>query len=299
MEARDALLVLSGILFILSGCFYVAGFFPLRGLPLETVVAMGLVASGAILAILGFLKVRNGGPAVLLIVSLVVLLVVSTGIPAVPTRAAKPVVRSVGPADVGAVSGLVIRCDVDLGSVEIHTTGNRSLYIKAVCYTNASGSFRYEVVGGLLVVNISLRSSPLELYVADWLPWSAHVDSGLGSVEAHLNATNLRSLVLSSDLGSIELHVEARSLTHNCTIKVEAALGSVELDLRVGGDVGCQVEARTGLGSVEKELSGFTVVEERWNYLCVRSSGFEKASKFMYVVAESSLGSVEVRAGRT
>ncbi|OYT52149.1 hypothetical protein B6U66_02670 [Candidatus Bathyarchaeota archaeon ex4484_135] len=298
LEAREILLILSGLLFITSGCFYITGFFPLSSLPLETVIAISMVLSGAVLAILGLLRVRNGGPAVLLVLSLVVLLVASTGILAVSTRAAKPFVKSVGPGDVGAVSGLVLECDVDLGSVEIRSTSGRDFYVRAVYYTNASGSLRYEVVDGLLVVNISLSSSPLELYVADWLPWSADVDTDMGSIEAYLNATNLKSLVLSSSLGSVELHIEAASLTSNCTIRVQTSLGSIQLDAEVGEEVGCQIEARTSLGSLDKELNGFTVVEERWNYLCIRSSSFEEASKFMYVSVRTVLGSVEVRARR-
>ena len=165
MRAREALVVVSGLLLILAGSFYITGFFPLEGLPLATVLGISLLAAGALLLLLGLAGVR-GGSALLLAASLVVLLVVSTGIPVVAPPRAKPVIAEVGPEDVGSITGISLTCHVDFGSVELCTTENRSFYVKFVHHARGGEPLKYRKSDGVLVVNFTSSTSPVEIYLS-------------------------------------------------------------------------------------------------------------------------------------
>ena len=157
---------------------------------------------------------------------------------------------------------------------------------------------KHEVVNGLLIINITISFSSVEVFVADWLPWSAEFKTGLGSIEAVVNATNLRSLSISSSMGSVSLDIEALELAQNCSISISTALGSVDLRVLVGPEVGCSIGAETGLGSVDKELTGFRVVREGVSYLHVRSVNYKSAEVFLSLELKTSLGSIDITARR-
>ena len=300
-NAKFVLLMLSGALLVIAGLMQLLSFFPLSGLGLLKALGIAFVLSGIIFLALGFLRVKIGGSALLLAASLCALLMISSGVATILTPGKlKAHVEEITTADVGSVSELVLSCDTGLGSIELYSTSNRSSLVLAEFYLSPGEKpvFEYEVADGKLSVLVKASSSPIKLFVADWLPWTLGAETSFGSVKACLNATFLRSLSVETSLGSIELAIEAEYLAHNCTINAWTGLGSVELRLAVGPSVGAEVRASTSLGSIGRELEGFEVISSGWNYLLIRSEGYEGAERFMAASVGTSLGSVEVRAER-
>jgi len=304
---RTALLVLCGLLLVIAGLFQLFAFFPLSSLGLSAVLALIMIVPGIVLLALGLARVRPTRLIILLALCSDFLIIVSAGLMAflIPGYYVKLEERSITVADVaGPVEEICLSASTDMGALSFSTTENKTLLVLVRFRMTVAEEpgFSYELEGARLIVKASSRLSSMEIWVASWLNWSAHVSTGLGAVEAKVNATNLVSLSLKTSVGAISLAVEATGLTNNCTISAGTSLGSVEANVRISALVappsGCEIEARTSLGSIDHEVEGFEVVSKDRGYLLLRSEGFEKATGILRVKLSTSLGSVDVVAKR-
>jgi len=306
-DVRTGLVVLAGLLFLLAGVLQAAGFFPLAFLGLRSAVALAILTLGAVLLILGLARVRHGGAALLLAISACVLMITASGLMALVTPAPRLYthVREITTADVGAVSELALSVDVDVGALELYTTENRSLLVRVEFLTvkGASFSFGWSSGDGVLRAEASAPSASVRVFVADWLPWTLRARTGVGAVSGQVNATFLKELRVRTATGSVELSIWAEepalnATATNATVVAETSMGSVELAVSTGPEVGCLVQVQTALGSVDHEEEGYEVLSEERGRLVLRSEGYEEASAYLSISAKTALGSVEVRAER-
>lgn len=301
-DEKTVLLMLAGLLLLLAGVFQVMSYFPLADLGIRNAVALALVAPGVLLLIAGLTRVRHKGSAFLLALALGVLVVVSSGLTAilVPGRPTRVVVREVTTSEVWPVEEVHVSLDVQAGALEIYTTHNRSLLVRVEFCTSVTQEpvFEYSVANGVLHVRASCPQASACIIVADWLPWSLSAETHMGAVEGDVNATCLRELVLETSMGSISMGVLAEELIGNCTVRLETSMGSLNVSAITGPEVGCLLEARTHLGSLDHEEEGYEVLSAGRSHIVLRSEGYEEASAFLHVSAETHMGSVEVRAER-
>ena len=306
-DTRTALLVLCGLLIVIAGLFQLLAFFPLSGLGLTTTISLAIIVPGAILMGLGLARAKPIWPVLLLALCSALLIVVSAGLMAflIPGYYARLEERKLTIADVqGPIEEICLSASTDMGAMSISTTENKTLLVlvRFRMTVEEEPTFTYELKGTRLVVMASSRLSSMEIWVASWLNWSAHISTRLGAVEAKVNATNLVSLLLETSLGAISLSVDAITITNNCTISANTIVGSVEADVRIGAPtappLGCEIEARTSLGSIDHEMEGFEVILKDRGHLLVRSKGFESATRVLRIELFTSLGSVDVVARR-
>ena len=306
-DVRTALLILCGLLLIMAGLFQLLAFFPLSALGFDAAIALLIIVPGIILTALGLAKARPAWAIGLLALCSALLIAVSSGLTAflTPGYYARLEERELTVADVPSpVEEVRVSVSTDVGAISVSTTENRTLLV-AVKFRMAAEekpTFSYELVGTSLTVVASARLSSVDITVASWLNWSARVRTGLGAIEASVNATNLVDLLLESSLGAISLAVEAPRLSNNCTIVVRTSLGSVDADVHLGAPaarpVGCEVEVKTSLGSIDLTVDGFEVASRDRGYLLLRSEGFEAAERVLYIRLSTSLGSIDVVARR-
>ena len=306
-DARTALLVLCGLLLVIAGLFQLLAFFPLSGLGLSAITALVIIVPGVVLVALGLARVRPAGPAILLALCSALLIVVSSGLMAflIPGYHVRVEERGITITDVpGPIEELCLSVSTDAGALTISTVENKTLIllVRFRMTVEEEPTFACELEDGRLVAIASSRLSSVEILVASWLNWSVKASTGLGAIEAKVNATNMMSLSLRSSLGAISLSVEAMRLTNNCTVSASTSLGSLEADVRIGVPVapslGCEIEAKTSLGSIDHEVEGFEVVSKDRGYLLLRSEGFESATRVLLIKLSTSLGSVDVVAKR-
>lgn len=306
-DVRTALLILCGLLLIMAGLFQLLAFFPLSVLGFDAAIALLVIVPGIILMALGLAKAGPAWAIGLLALCSALLIAVSSGLTAflTPGYYARLEERELTVADVpGPVEEVRVSVSTDVGAISVSTTENRTLLV-AVKFRMAAEekpTFSYELVGTSLTVVASARLSSVDITVASWLNWSARARTGLGAIEASVNATNLVDLLLESSLGAISLAVEAPRLSNNCTIVVRTSLGSVDADVHLGAPaarpVGCEVEVKTSLGSIDLTVDGFEVASRDRGYLLLRSEGFEAAERVLYIRLSTSLGSIDVVARR-
>ena len=167
--------------------------------------------------------------------------------------------------------------DVDVGALEVYTTGNKSLLVRVEFLTVKGASFSFGwswSSDGVLRAEASAPSASVRIFVADWLPWTLRARTDMGAVSGQVNATFLREL------------------------RVRTATGSVELAVDTGPEVGCLIQVHTALGSLDHKEEGYEVLSEERGRLVLRSEGYEEASAYLSITAKTALGSVEVKAER-
>jgi len=306
-DARTALLVLCGLLLVIAGLFQLLAFFPLSGLGLSTVLALAIVVPGIVLVALGLVRIRPTWPIILLALCSALLIIVSAGLMAflIPGYYVRLEEKKISITDVPApIEEICLSASTDIGALSLSTMENKTLLVSVRFRMTVEEEpvFTYKLRGTRLIVMASSKLSSMEIWIAGWVNWSAHVSTGLGGVEAEVNATNLVSLSLRTSLGAISLNVEAAYLTNNCTISASTSLGSVEADVRISPlavpPVGCEVEAKTSLGSIDHEVEGFEVISKERGHLLLRSEGFESATRVLRIEMSTSLGSIDVVAKR-
>ena len=307
-DVRTGLIVLTGLLFLLAGTLQAAGFFPLASLGPRSAIALAILTLGAVLLILGLARVRHGGAALLLAISACVLMITASGLMALAalTPGLYMHVEEITTADVGPVSELVLSVDVDMGALEIYTTGNKSLLVRVEFMTVKGASFSFGCSwssDGVLRAEASAPSASVRIFVADRLPWTLRARTDMGVVSGQVNATFLKELRVRTATGSVELSISAEALalnatTANATVIAETSTGSVELVVDTGPEVGCLIQVHTALGSLDHEEEGYEVLSEERGRLVLRSEGYEEASAHLFITAKTALGSVEVKAER-
>lgn len=308
-DARTGLLMLTGFLFLTAGILQATRFFPLASSPLSSVIALAMLVPGIVLLLLGLLRVKHVGSAILLALATCVLVLVASGLTAFVVPGYRPhvVVEEVTTADVVGASEIVLSVEVQVGSLEIYTTSNRSLLLRVEFYTATRGasfsfSWSFSPAEGVLKAEASAPSAAICIFVADWLPWTVKAKTETGSVTVQVNATFLKDLHVKTSTGSVKMAISALKLasntTTNATVVAETSLGSVEMAVSTGATVGCLVEARTSLGSLDHEEEGYEVLVERHGELVLRSEGYEGASAYLTISVKTSLGSVDITAER-
>ena len=292
----------SGLLLVLAGSLHLLRAFPLLGLGAKLSISLAIVVAGLILLALGLLGVKPGWAALLLALSSSLLVLVASGLTAIFSPGYYVGVRNVVfPVDeVEPVEAISLSCSVGTGSVKISTTGDKDIYVSVAILTvlPEEPTLTHEVKDGRLIIDISGSWCSLELLVADWLEWSANITSETGSIEASVNATCLRWLSLWTSTGSISLSVEAIGLAGNSTVEASTITGGVRAEVVIGGQVGCEIKARSTFGRIRPKLDGFRTMYSKHGSCLLRSEDFELANQVLRVALNTTMGSVDVVARR-
>lgn len=160
--------------------------------------------------------------------------------------------------DAGAAES--VRAEINMGAGELHIEGGApKLMVGTFKYSESVGrpTDRYDVTGdhGRLIVESPKHSSSTGKTVNDWdlqmssdMPLDMNVSLGAGESNLDLSRLALRSVEIDMGAGEMALNL-AGQYKRDVTVQVNGGVG--EARIRLPKNVGAEVNATGGIGSIE------------------------------------------------